>query len=245
MSLSSRFLTLNSFVCFYFFASAFDRQGRLHGHFVALCTTLYFVVGGLQQQGAEVVPEAEPLFHCDVTVETEGENSSRCSGSACDSPAVTVRKAELLVDPYGLDTAQQNRPPSSGKASAITRVQISSENRNSRHQHSIYKAPVCDSTCQRQQHRDGAERRVGTPFVMSCNSDSRWQNAELLAQLYRWWMRSDRWITAHCPTDRQRAQTEQSDTHKHSFTDLQGCLRLSDSHLNWPESHRWKYSDIS
>lgn len=71
------------------------------------------------------------------------------------------------------------------------------------------------------------------PFVMGCNSDSRWQNAELLPQLYRWWMCSDWWIAAHCPTDRQRAQMEQSDWH--SETLVHGPSGVSVSEWLTPE----------
>lgn len=43
------------------------------------------------------------------------------------SPAgVTVSCALLFTEPYLLVAVQQNRPPSSGNASAITKVQISS-----------------------------------------------------------------------------------------------------------------------
>lgn len=55
-----------------------------------------------------------------------------------DSPAVTLRWAVLFMEPYGLDAVQQNRPPSSGKASAITKVQISSKKKKKRNNHHQY-----------------------------------------------------------------------------------------------------------
>lgn len=48
-------------------------------------------------------------------------------------PAVTVSWALLLTEPCGLEAVQQNRPPSSGKASAITKVHISSRKNNHSH----------------------------------------------------------------------------------------------------------------
>lgn len=44
-----------------------------------------------------------------------------------NAPGVTVSFAVLLTEPYWLVAVQQNKPPSSGNASAITSVQISSE----------------------------------------------------------------------------------------------------------------------
>lgn len=51
---------------------------------------------------------------------------------------MTVSWAVLLMDPYGLEAVQQNRPPSSGKASAITRVQISSDKKQTNNNHHEY-----------------------------------------------------------------------------------------------------------
>lgn len=65
--------------------------------------------------------------------------STHLSLSALDSPAVTVSWAVLFTEPCGLEAVQQNRPPSSGKASAITKVHISSTKRNTNHQHTLDK----------------------------------------------------------------------------------------------------------
>lgn len=43
-----------------------------------------------------------------------------------NTPGATVSFAVLLTEPYWLVAVQQNKPPSSGNASAITSVQISS-----------------------------------------------------------------------------------------------------------------------
>ena len=43
-----------------------------------------------------------------------------------NAPGVTVSWAVQLTEPYSFVAVQRNRPPSSGKASAITSVQISS-----------------------------------------------------------------------------------------------------------------------
>lgn len=45
-----------------------------------------------------------------------------------------MSRAVLFMEPYGLEAVQQNKPPSSGKASAITNVQISSK-KHIRHQY--------------------------------------------------------------------------------------------------------------
>lgn len=50
---------------------------------------------------------------------------SHCKYSV-NAPDVTVSCAVLLTEPYWLVAVQQNKPPSSGNASAITNVQISS-----------------------------------------------------------------------------------------------------------------------
>lgn len=50
---------------------------------------------------------------------------SHCKYSV-NAPGVTVSCAVLLTEPYWLVAVQQNKPPSSGNASAITNVQISS-----------------------------------------------------------------------------------------------------------------------
>lgn len=168
-----------------------------------------------------------------------------------DSPAVTVRLAVLLMEPYWLEAVQENWPPSSGKASAITKVQISSEKESTPTKLFMIlqvifvwvelndlMLPLHSSL-----HRCNV---WGTLFVMRCDRDIWWTGRHVMCMVHwRWTGNLDWWITAHSQTDRVHVMVygqtcTQTNTGAQMFRDVWVTHSLEVTPEMTTESHRWE-----
>lgn len=180
----------------------------------------------------------------------------------CNSPAVTVSWAVLFMEPYGLDAVQLNRPPSSGKASAITRVQISSEDKK---QPSIHDSRNTKPfvilhlwselglisqfiSIIKRYNNECSDLLTLDLFIMRCYRGIRWTGRWAMYMVDRWWtFHAGRMSHTVFILRQQRAEGRQTlmkirhiNTEAQMFRDVWVTHGLRATPWVTPDSHRWE-----